>query len=67
MTKEELAELIRRVIEVDGTEQEIDACIEAISNAVPHPSWTDLVYHNDRDLSPEEVAEVALAYKPIQL
>jgi len=34
---------------------------------VPHPSWTDLVYHNDRDLSPEEVAEVALAYKPIQL
>ena len=67
MTREELVELVRRVMEVEGTEAEMDECIESISRAVPHPGWTDLIYYNGRDLSPEEVVDEALAYKPILL
>ena len=67
MSRDELIELVRRVIEVDGTEEEIDACIEAVSRSVPHPGWLDLIYYNDRDLTPEEVIDEALDYKAIEL
>ncbi len=67
MTKAKLIELVRKIIEVDGTEDELDSYTDAVSKAVPHPEWTDLIYYNDRDLTPEEVVEQALAYKAIRL
>lgn len=63
MTKTELIELVRRVVEAEGTEEEIDRCIELVSSSVPHPSWTDLIYYDTRELTPEEVVEAALAYE----
>ena len=67
MTKTELIELVRRVMEADGTEEELSAIIDTVSRAVPYPGWTNLLYYNDRELSAEEVVAQALAYKPIQL
>ena len=67
MTREELVELVRKVIEADGAEEEINGYIDSISRAVPHPTWTDLIYYANRELSPEEVVDEAMAYKPIQL
>ncbi len=67
MTTNELIELVPKVMAADGTEEEIDAWTDAISRAVPHPNWADLIYYDDRELSPEEVVAEALAYKPILL
>ena len=67
MTKSELINLVRRVVEADGTESELDEYIQLVSRSVPHPRWTDLMYYNTRELTPEEVVEEALAYRPTQL
>ncbi len=67
MNKEELIELVRKIIEVEGTEEEIDTYTDMVSKAVPHPEWTDLIYYDDRKLTPDQVVEEALAYKPLQL
>ena len=66
MTRSEIIELVRRVIDAAGNEEELDACISAVSAAVPHPRWTDLIFFDDRELSPEEVVEEALAYRAIR-
>lgn len=67
MNKDELIELVRKIIEVEGTEEEIDTYVDKVSKAVPHPEWMGLIYYDDRDLTPEQVVEEALAYKPIRL
>ena len=67
MSKEELVELVRRIIAVDGTEQEVDRMIEVLCANVPHPEVTDLIFYSDIERTPAEIVEVALSYKPIQL
>ena len=42
MTKDRLIELVRRVLEVDGIEEEIKYALRPF-RAVPHPGWLDLI------------------------
>lgn len=66
MSKEELIELVRQIISMENkTEQEIDLLIDQLVSNVPHPGVTDLIYYDD--LTPEEIVEKALSYKPIRL
>jgi hypothetical protein len=57
----------------DLTEDEHDALIELFEANVPRPGATDLIYRpehaigEDRELSAEEVVDIALAYEPIGL
>lgn len=37
--------------------------IDLLERNVPHPAPSDLIFWNDVELSPEEVVEIALAYK----
>lgn len=68
LSREELVELVRRIMEVEGTEEEIDAMIEILEANVPHPAVTDLIFYpEDGEPTPEEVVDQALAYKPIGL
>jgi colicin immunity protein/pyocin immunity protein len=67
LTKEELIELVRKVITCEGTEEENDEWLEIFLNSVPHPEASNLIYYSKEDLTPEEIVERALAYKPILL
>ncbi len=66
MNKGELIELVRQIIAIDNkTEKEIDVLTDQLVSNVPHPEVTDLIYY--ADLTPEEIVERALSYKPIRL
>ncbi len=53
---------------VEGTEEEIDEMINTLEANVLHPEVTDLIFYPEKeDVTPEEVVDQALAYKPILL
>ncbi len=66
MTREELINLVKEIMNVKGkTEEELVKLLEKFKKNVPHPAPSDLIYWDD--LTPEEVVDKALNYKPIQL
>ncbi|PEX82095.1 bacteriocin immunity protein [Bacillus cereus] len=67
ITREELIYLVGKIVECEGTEKEIDEMIEVVERNVTHLEVSDLIYWNDEDLSLEQIVDIALAYKPIQL
>lgn len=67
MTNGQLLAMIRRIMESDGTEEEIDALTEVLEAHLHCPRLTDLMFYSKPELTPEQVLEQALAYKPIAL
>ncbi|URZ03550.1 bacteriocin immunity protein [Clostridium felsineum] len=67
LTRQELISLVSKIMDCEGTEEEIDEMIEIVKNNVPHPEVSDLIYWNEEELTPEQIVDIALAYKPIQL
>ncbi len=65
MDKKELIDLVDKIKECDGTEEEIEALIDLLNKNVPDPNVEDLIFYNE--LSSEEIVDIALSYKPIQL
>ena len=66
--KEELVELVRKIMECEGSEEEIDEWLLIVKDSVPHPAVSDLIFYpEDDDVTPEEVVEQALSYKPLSL
>ncbi|MGE7184024.1 bacteriocin immunity protein [Peribacillus sp. NPDC006672] len=63
LSKEELVELVNKIYNPMLSDEEISEYIEVLECNVPHPAPSDLIFWNDEDLSPEEVVEIALAYK----
>ena len=49
----------------EGNEKEIDEMIFLLRGNVLDPQVTDYIYYDEK--TPEEVVDLALAYKPIQL
>ena len=47
LTREELINLVNRIVECEGSEEEIDEMIEVVKRNVPHPEISDLIYWND--------------------
>ena len=67
MTREELISLVEKIVKVEGTEEEIDRMLDDLQANVPYPGVSDLIYWNEDDLTPVQIVEKALSYKPIQL
>ncbi|BBK78747.1 bacteriocin immunity protein [Clostridium butyricum] len=67
LTREELIDLVNKIIECEGSEEEIDEMIEVVKRNVPYPDISDLIYWSEDELTPEEIIDKALNYKPIQL
>lgn len=66
MTKEQLIKLVKELYNPKGkTEEEENRLLSLLEKNVPHPNVSDLIYWED--LTPEEVVDIALSYKPIQL
>jgi hypothetical protein len=55
-----LVQLVRRIIELDGSEEEIDALIAEFVESVPHPQALNVLGRHD---DPDVIVEEALAYK----
>ena len=66
-SREELIALVRRIMNVEGSEEEIDGWMEELRASVPHPRVSDLIFHDVRGLSPAEIVDEALGYRPIPL
>lgn len=64
LTRDELVELARKVINVDGTESEIDHMLNIIQANVPHPAVSDLIFWpvDNGVVTPEGVIDEALSY-----
>ena len=67
LTREELIDLVNKIIECEGSEDEIDEMIEVVKRNVPYPDISDLIYWSEDELTPEQIIDKALNYKPIQL
>jgi len=67
LSREELIALVTRIMDADGTEEEINDMITLLERNVPHPEVSDLIFYPEKEMTAEEVVDAALAYKPIQL
>lgn len=74
MSRDELIDLVRRIMAAEGeTEEEADALVELFEANVPHPRASNLIFWPEheigerRELTPEEVVDLALSYEPIPL
>lgn len=76
VTRHELIELARRVMECDGTEHAIDFWLSMLAINIPNERVSDLIfwpneYFGDADysqsLSPEQVIEIALNDRDVSL
>lgn len=65
MTREELIQLVEQIMKCEGTEQELDDLIFVLEKNVIDPQVTNYIYYDD--LTPEQVVDKALSYKPILL
>ncbi|MFG2134992.1 bacteriocin immunity protein [Streptomyces sp. NPDC048751] len=72
MTREQLIELVNKIMAVEGTEEEEAIMIETLESNVLHPRVLDLIFHPQSEGLPDEptaeqIVDAALAYKPIAL
>lgn len=65
LPKEALVDLVIKIMNAEGTEEELDQYMVLLKQNVPHPSVSDLIFYLDKELSPDEIVEIALSYKGI--
>ena len=76
MTREELIDLGRKIVNCEGTEEEIDKMYKLFSKNTPHPNGANLLFYPENynahtfDISTynptvEEVVDLALSHKPL--
>lgn len=64
LTKEQIIELVNKIIDVEHySEQEIEDMMIELEKGVIDPNISDYIFWDD--LTPEEIADKALSYKPI--
>ncbi|MDF1529813.1 MAG: bacteriocin immunity protein [Sedimenticola sp.] len=67
-SKAELVELVRKIMDCEGSEDEINNWLLELKASVHHPAVSDLIFYpEDDDITPEQVVEEALSYKPMSL
>ncbi len=67
LSEQDLVEIVRRLMDYKGTEEELYELTMTLKQAVPHPEVTDLIFYPKKEMTAEEIVKEALAYKPIQL
>ncbi|TCC65450.1 hypothetical protein E0H73_00425 [Kribbella pittospori] len=70
--REELVRLVTYLMSGDGTDEEQDTALRELVAQVLHPRVSNLIFwpnHEgfDHDLTPHEVVDIALAYRPIEI
>lgn len=70
--RDELVRLVTYLMSGHGTEEEQDAALKELEIRVLHPRVSALIFWPDsegfdRELTPDEVVDIALGYRPIEL
>ena len=65
MSREELIELVEKIMKCEGSEEEVDNMIYVLKKNIIDPEVTYYIFYEEN--TPEEVVDKALAYKPIIL
>lgn len=65
MSREDLINLVDKIMKCEGTEDEVDEMIDLLERNVLDPEVTNYIYYENN--TPKEVVDKALAYKPIYL
>ena len=65
MDRREIIDLVSKIKNCEGTEEEIDNMIMLLEENVVYPDISDLIFYNEK--SAEEIVDIILSYKPIQL
>ena len=60
-TERELVDIVQRLKEADGTQEELDALLDTLKMVVPFSDVSDLIFGAQRDLSAQEIVRKALA------
>ena len=65
-SKEQIINLINQILDVENhTEDEINRLVEKLESGVIDPNISDYIFWDN--LTPEQIADKALSYKPICL
>lgn len=65
-SRDQIIDLINQILDVDNhSEEEIDRLVEKLKSGVIDPNISDYIFWDD--LTPEQIADKALSYKPICL
>lgn len=68
LNRKQLIEIVKKICIVDyAIEEEYEQDLSIFLDNVPDPEASDLIFHHNPELSPEEIVDKALAYKPIIL
>ncbi|MFC9706562.1 hypothetical protein ACFTRD_00220 [Paenibacillus sp. NPDC056933] len=62
-----LIDLVRKLMNAEGTEDELDDMLNELEQEQPYAEISNLIFWDDRDLTPEQIVEEALAARPIIL
>ncbi|MFE6079144.1 hypothetical protein ACFVQB_32460 [Paenibacillus sp. NPDC057886] len=62
-----LVEWVRKLMNAEGTEDELDDMLTELEQETPYAEISNLIFWDDRDLTPEQIVEEALAARPIIL
>jgi hypothetical protein len=62
-----LVELVRKLMNAEGTEDELDEMLNELQQQMPYAEISNLIFWDDRDLTPEQIVEEALTARPIIL
>jgi hypothetical protein len=47
----QLIELVRRIMNAEGTEEKLDTMLDRLEKSVPHPEVSDLIFWDGRNLT----------------
>ena len=64
LTREQLLEKVQRIIDVDGSDEELERLAEEINENVPHPDILELIYDDKQTQTASEIVDAALRYAP---
>jgi len=64
---EHLVLLVRKIMNAEGTEQELDDMLTEVQKALPYAEVSNLIFWDERELTAEQIVEEALQARPIQL
>ncbi len=67
LSRTELIQLVQRILDGEGSEQQQDEWLELLIRQVPHPEVSNLIFWNDEDWTAEQIVDEALVYRPIVL
>jgi len=67
LAKRELVLLVEKIIDPKNTDDRISDWIDLVISETGCPHVSEYIFYSEPELSPTEVVEKAISYKPIQL